>query len=365
VFDETNQEFRLRATYGMDDTIIAAIRDRRIRIGETAIGRAAEQRMPIQIPDVQSDPSPLVLDVIVRAGFRGLLVVPLLGAERIVGALVVRRKEPGEFPQSTVDLLQTFAAQSVLAIQNAGLFSEIEDKSRQLELASEHKSQFLASMSHELRTPLNAIIGLTEMMVTNAARFGTEKALEPLRRVNAAGTHLLSLINEILDLSKIEAGKLDLNLEPVNLARLIDEVIGTAGQLAEKNQNRLIVEAQENLGALNADSMRLKQILLNLLTNACKFTKAGEVALRVRKVVDGRDWIELAVADSGIGMTAEQQAKLFQDFTQADSLTARRYGGTGLGLALSRKLARMMGGDVTVASEAGKGSVFTVRLPGG
>ena len=253
----------------------------------------------------------------------------------------------------------------MLAIQNARLFSEIEDKSRQLESASEHKSQFLASMSHELRTPLNAIIGLTEMMVTNAPRFGTEKALEPLRRVNAAGTHLLSLINEILDLSKIEAGKLDLNLEPVNLSRLIDEVIGTAGQLAERNKNRLVVEVQEKLGALTVDPMRLRQILLNLLSNACKFTKEGEIALRVRKVTDRRDWVELAVADSGIGMTAEQQAKLFQDFTQADSLTARRYGGTGLGLAISRKLARMMGGDVTVTSEPGKGSVFTVRLPGG
>jgi len=218
--------------------------------------------------------------------------------------------------------------------------------------------------AHPKQCAASAIIGLTEMMVTNAARFGTEKALEPLRRVNAAGTHLLSLINEVLDLSKIEAGKLELNPEPINLARLIDEVVGTAGQLAEKNQNRLVVEAQENLGTLTADSMRLKQILLNLLSNACKFTKEGEVALRVRKVADGRDWVELAVADSGIGMTAEQQAKLFQDFTQADSLTARRYGGTGLGLALSRKLARMMGGDVTVASEPGKGSVFTLRLPG-
>jgi signal transduction histidine kinase len=220
-------------------------------------------------------------------------------------------------------------------------------------------------MSHELRTPLNAIIGLTEMMVTSAARFGTEKALEPLHRVNAAGKHLLDLINEVLDLSKIEAGKLELNVEAVDLARLIDEVIGTAGQLADKNQNRLIVEAQENVGALAADSLRLKQILLNLLSNACKFTKEGEVALRVRKVADGRDWVELAVADTGIGLTAEQQAKLFQEFTQADSLTARRYGGTGLGLALSRKLARMMGGDVTVTSEPGKGSVFTVRLPRG
>jgi signal transduction histidine kinase len=365
VFDDATQEFRLRATYGMDDKIIAEIRDRHIRIGETAIGVAAERRLPVQIPDIQNDPSSLVLDVIVRAGFRAWLTVPLLGTDRVVGALVVRRKAPGEFPKHTVELLQTFAAQSVLAIQNANLFTEVEDKSSQLELASERKSQFLASMSHELRTPLNAIIGLTEMMVTNAARFGTEKALEPLRRVNAAGTHLLSLINEVLDLSKIEAGKLELNPEPVNLARLIDEVIGTAGQLAEKNQNRLFVDVQENLGPLTADSMRLKQILLNLLSNACKFTKEGEVALRVRKVADGRDWLELAVADSGIGMTAEQLAKLFQDFTQADSLTARRYGGTGLGLAITRKLARMMGGDVTVASKPGKGSVFTVRLPGG
>ena len=358
VFDETSQDFQLRATYGMDDTIIAAIKDRRIRIGETAIGRAAEGRIPIQITDIQGDPSSLVLDVIVRAGFRAFLVVPLLGVDRIVGALVVRRRQPGEFSKSTVDLLQTFAAQSVLAIQNARLFSEIEEKSWQLAEASEHKSQFLASMSHELRTPLNAIIGLTDMIVTNAPKFGAEKVQEPLRRVHGAGTHLLGLINEVLDLSKIEAGKLELASEPVNLARLIDEVIGTAGQLAEKNKNRLVVDSADDLGPLTADPMRLKQILLNLLSNACKFTKDGEVALRVRNVVDGRDWIELAVADSGIGLTAEQQAKLFQEFTQADSLTARRYGGTGLGLALSRKLARMMGGDVTVASEPGKGSVF-------
>ena len=242
---------------------------------------------------------------------------------------------------------------------------EIESRRVAAEQARAHLSHFVANMSHELRTPLNAIIGLTEMMVTNATRLGTEKALEPLRRVNAAGTHLLSLITEILDLSKIEAGKLELNPEPINLARLIDEVVGTAGQLAEKNKNRLIVEAQENVGAVKADPMRLKQILLILLSNACKFTKQGEVALRVRTAADGRDWVDFDVTDTGIGLTAEQQVKLFQDFTQADSLTSRHYGGTGLGLALSRKLARMMGGDVTVTSEPGKGSIFTVRLPGG
>jgi adenylate cyclase len=167
----------------------------------------------------------------------------------------------------------------------------------------------------------------------------------------------------VLDLSKIEAGKLELNPTVVNLPPLIDEVVGTARQLAEQNKNRLVVEAPEKLGTVTVDPMRLRQILLNLLSNACKFTKQGEVALRVRKIADGRDWIEFAVADTGIGMTAEQQAKLFEEFAQAESSTAQRYGGTGLGLAITRKLARMMGGDVTVQSESGKGSVFTVRLP--
>jgi GAF domain-containing protein len=204
-FDESSQEFRLRATHGMDEAMVAAIRDRRIGIGETAIGKAAAQRAPIQIADALKETS-LVLDVVVQAGFRALLIVPLLRPDRIVGALVVRRKPPGEFSKHTVDLLGTFAEQSVLAIQNARLFGEIEEKSRQLAEASQHKSQFLANMSHELRTPLNAIIGLTDMMVGNAARFGTEKALEPLRRVLNGGRHLLALINDILDLSKIEAG---------------------------------------------------------------------------------------------------------------------------------------------------------------
>jgi adenylate cyclase len=253
----------------------------------------------------------------------------------------------------------------VLAIQNARLFHEIEDKSRQLQLASENKSQFVSSMSHELRTPLNAIIGLTEMMVKNAARFGTEKAQEPLQRVNRAGIHLLGLINQVLDLSKIEAGKLELNPQTVQLAPLIKDVIDTAAQLAEQNKNRLVVDAQENLGALTVDPMRLRQILLNLLSNACKFTKAGEVKLAARKVSNGSSFVEFAVSDTGIGMTAEQQAKLFEEFSQADATTAQRFGGTGLGLAISRKLARMMGGDVTVTSEPGKGSIFTMRLPGG
>src|SRR3979490_2843313 len=306
---------------------------------------------------------PFVVTAVALGGYRTVLSVPMLKDNELIGVISIYRQEVCPFTDKQIELVTSFARQAVIAIENGRLLNEIQNKSRQLEMASEHKSQFVANMSHELRTPLNAILGLTEMMVTNAARFGTEKAQEPLRRVNAAGTHLLSLINEVLDLSKIEAGTRELKPEPVDLTRLIDAVSGTAGQLAEKNKNPLVVEAAEDVGTLTADSLRLKQILLNLLSNACKFTKDGEVALRVRKVVDGHAWIELAVADTGIGLTAEQRAKLFQDFTQADSLTARRYGGTGLGLALSRKLARMMGGDVTVTSEPGRGSEFTVRLP--
>jgi signal transduction histidine kinase len=366
IFRREGGNYVWSASYGFSGEYLEYMKNRQLTPERgTATGRAALEGKIVHIPDVFEDSEYTWWESQKVGNFRAVLAVPLIREGHPIGVLGLTRSSPKPFTDKQIELVTTFADQAVIAIENVRLFDEIQDKSKQLAEASERKSQFLASMSHELRTPLNAIIGLTEMMVTNAARFGTEKALEPLCRVNAAGTHLLSLINEVLDLSKIEAGKLELNPEPVDLARLIDEVIGTAGQLAEKNQNRLVVEAQENLGALTADAMRLKQILLNLLSNACKFTKDGEVALRVRKVADGRDWVELAVADTGIGLTAEQRAKLFQEFTQADSLTARRYGGTGLGLALSRKLARMMGGDVIVASEPGKGSVFTVRLPGG
>jgi len=362
VFDEVQQLFRLRATYGLSEELIAAIEDQHIGASD-AIRQATQDRQPQEIADMREEPPSPLREIAMRAGYRARLIVPLVSADKVVGALVIRRKQPGNFPKGTIHLLQTFAAQSVLAIQNARLFREIEDKSRQLQLASEHKSQFVSSMSHELRTPLNAIIGLTDMLVTNAACFGTEKAQEPLQRVNRAGTHLLGLINQVLDLSKIEAGKLELNPQTVQLAPLIKDVIDTAGQLAEQNKNRLVVDAQGNLGAMTVDPMRLRQILLNLLSNACKFTKAGEVKLAARRG-NGSSFIEFAVSDTGIGMTADQQAKLFEEFSQADATTAQRFGGTGLGLALSRKLARMMGGDVTVTSEPGKGSVFTVRLPG-
>jgi GAF domain-containing protein len=291
---------------------------------ESGSGAAIVSRAVVHYPDIEggSDVPDYARRGSMIVGNKSVIFAPMLWEGRAIGAIFVGRQFVGPFSEKEIALLKTFADQAVIAIQNLRLFREIQDKSRQLQLASEHKSQFVASMSHELRTPLNAIIGLTEMMVKNAARFGTEKAQEPLQRVNRAGTHLLGLINQVLDLSKIEAGKLELNPQTLQVAPLIEEVIGTARQLAEQNKNRLLVEAQENLGTLTVDPMRLRQILLNLLSNAFKFTKEGEVTLRARRVANGRDWIELAVADTGIGMTAEQQAKLFEEFSHPRSVSA-------------------------------------------
>jgi signal transduction histidine kinase/CheY-like chemotaxis protein len=347
----------------MTESLIESLKEQHAVINE-ALAHAIERREPIQTADLHEAPPSVGRDIMLPAGYPARLIVPLLAADRILGALVVRRKAPGQFPKNTIELLQTFATQSVLAIQNARLFSEIDEKSRQVEIANQHKSQFLANMSHELRTPLNAIIGLTDMMVNNAARFGTDKALEPLRRVHRAGTHLLGLINQILDLSKIEAGKLELHLESVSILPLIEEVVGTARPLAEQNKNVLTIECPRDLPPIETDAMRLRQIILNLLGNACKFTKSGNVKLQVAMALhQGQQFLEIAVIDTGIGVTAEQMSRLFEEFSQADASTERQYGGTGLGLSITRRLCQMMGGDVTVASVPGKGSTFTVRLP--
>ena len=242
------------------------------------------------------------------------------------------------------------------------MFDEIQDKSRQLAEASQHKSQFLANMSHELRTPLNAIIGVSEMLREDAEAL--KQDLEPLDRVLGAGRHLLALINDILDLSKIEAGRMDLHLESFALAPLIDGVIKTVEPLAAKNGNQVAVHCDAEIGTMHADEMRLRQALLNLMSNANKFTERGTITIDAgQQQENGRDWITLAVTDTGIGMTAEQMGKLFQEFSQASSTTASKYGGTGLGLVISRRFCQMMGGDIMVASEPGHGSTFTIRLP--
>jgi signal transduction histidine kinase len=361
VFDDAGQEFQLHATFGLDDAVVAKIKDRHIHIGESAIGQAAKEGRPIQIPDVQKDPSSLVLDVIVRAGFRALLIVPLLATERIVGALVVRRKQPGEFSNSTVDLLQTFAAQSVLAIQNARLFVAVEEKSQQLEIASKHKSQFLANMSHELRTPLNAIIGFSEIMESGMfGPLGAEKYHEYCSDIRGSGQFLLEVINDILDMSKIEAGRIRLDFEDLRLDTLLNEAMRVVAARAQDKQLELSARISPGL-RLRADRRALKQIVLNLLSNAVKFTPAGG-----RITVRGRTTdrcITLAIADSGIGIAKDALTKLGRPFEQVESQLTKSHQGSGLGLAISKSLVELHGGRMRIRSTLGKGTLVVVRLP--
>lgn len=363
-FEEATGIFEPRANYGASDAMIAALRDSKIRVGDTSVGQCAEQRVPIQLTDVASGAGYRLRELLLREGIRSVLAVPLLREDGVIGALVIRRSEAGEFPQQVVALLQTLAAQSVLAIHNARLFREIREKGMQLEAASQHKSQFLANMSHELRTPLNAIIGVSEMLLEDAHDLKREDEIEPLDRVLRAGRHLLELINDILDLSKIEAGKMELHLESFPLAPLIEDVAKTIQPLADKSGNALAVSCPPDIGTICADQTRVRQALLNLVSNANKFTERGKVTITVQRATGrGREWITMAVTDTGIGMTPEQMSRLFHEFVQADSSTTRRFGGTGLGLAISRRFCQMMGGDIGVESEAGRGSTFTIRLP--
>jgi GAF domain-containing protein/CheY-like chemotaxis protein len=365
-YDERAEAFVFRATHNLAREVASVAQRAPIRRGEGVAGRMAQTLEPVQVPDIATPGaySGPLRDVLLQTGARALLGIPLLREGHLIGGLTVTRRTPGAFSPDVVSLLTTFATQSAVAIQNARLFREIEDKSRQLELADRHKSEFLANMSHELRTPLNAIIGYSEMLQEDAADLGVEQFTDDLKKINAAGKHLLELINAVLDLSKIEAGKMELYLETFDVAGLVKDIGAVIQPLAARNGNHLELHCPAGIGAMHADLTKVRQALINLLGNACKFTERGTVALDVgRERIDERAWIVFRVRDTGIGMTPAQLARLFEAFAQADAATTRKYGGTGLGLALSRRLCRMMGGDVTVESEAGRGSTFTIRLP--
>ncbi len=361
-YDEAKQEFRLRVSLKLEDELIAVLRAAPTRLGEGAVGRAGVARQPIQIPDILEDTAYTgrLRDVAERAGYRALLAVPLLREDRLIGALVLRRRVPGPFPPETVTLLQTFATQSVLAIQNARLFREIADKSQQLEAASRHKSEFLANMSHELRTPLNAIIGFSEVLLERMFGEVNEKQTEYLHDILSSGQHLLSLINDILDLSKIEAGRMELAPAPFHLPLALGNAVTLVKERAGRHGIALTLEVDPRLGELVGDERKIKQVLLNLLSNAVKFTpEGGRISLTA--VLTGGS-VEISVSDTGIGIAPEDQDAIFEEFRQVGGDDARKREGTGLGLTLAKKFVEMHGGRIWVKSEVGKGSTFTFTL---
>jgi len=360
-YDEQSEEFILRATHGMEEELTKALRANPVRLGEGAVGGAAVARKPIAFPDIESDTyEPRLRSLLTQFGFRAILNVPLLREDRIFGGLSVCRKSPGEFPQQVVDLLQTFATQSVLAIQNARLFQEIEEKGRQLEIASKHKSQFLANMSHELRTPLNAIVGYTELILDSIYGEVPEKIRNVLKRLDKNGRHLLGLINDILDLSKIEAGPLTPSLSDYSMKEVAQAAVSAVEGLAIEKKLTLKVAVPADLPPAKGDAQRITQALLNLVGNAIKFTEAGEVRLEV-SAADGVFLV--SVADTGLGIAEADQQKIFEQFQQAEGSSTRVKGGTGLGLAIAKRIIELHGGRIWVESSLGQGSTFRFTLP--
>jgi signal transduction histidine kinase len=334
-----------------------------LRKGEGAMGRAAETREPTQVADIAAPGAyqSHIRDTLLGAGYRALLSVPLLREGEIIGSLSLNRHTPGEFPPEAVEVLKTFATQSALAIQNARLFREIADKSRQLEAASRHKSEFLANMSHELRTPLNAVIGFSEVLIQRMFGDLNAKQDEYLKDIYASGQHLLSLINDILDLSKIEAGRMELAPAPFHLPTALENAITLVRERAARHGITLEIHLDPRLGDLVGDERKVKQVLLNLLSNAIKFTpEGGRISLKA--ALTDRS-VEISVSDTGIGIAPEDQAAIFEEFRQVGSDEARKLEGTGLGLTLAKKFVELHGGRIWVDSELGSGSTFTFTLP--
>jgi GAF domain-containing protein len=361
-YDEAAEQFWLRAEHGLAAGLVAARRQVGIQKGEGALGRLAVTREPIQIIDIGDEGAyqSHLREVLLAAGVRSLLAVPLLSEDRLIGGLVVNRTQPGKFSPEVIELLQTFATQSALAIQNARLFREIADKSRQLEAASQHKSEFLANMSHELRTPLNAILGFSEVLGERMFGELNEKQDEYLKDIHASGQHLLSLINDILDLSKIEAGRMELELTDFDLPQAISDALTLVRERAARRGIALHQGVDERLGQVRGDERKVKQVLLNLLSNALKFTpEGGRIDVRA-SVSDGM--AEVSVTDTGVGIAPEDQEAVFEEFRQVGTAD-KKIEGTGLGLALSRKFIELHGGRIWVESQLGQGSTFTFTVP--
>jgi len=361
-YDETREEFCLHATDRLPDELVEALRATPIRKGEGALGRLAESGEPVQVRDITDERNyqSRVREILIRCGYRSVLAVPLLCEDHLLGALVVNRNSVADFAPEVIGLLRAFATQSALAIQNARLFREIEEKSRELEAASRHKSEFLANMSHELRTPLNAIIGFSEVLAERMFGEINDKQAEYLTDILESGRHLLSLINDILDLSKIEAGRMELEPNDFDLRSTIDNALTLVRERAQRRAITLRRMFDDRLGMIRADERKVKQVLLNLLSNALKFTPEGgqiDVQAAVRNGA-----AQISVTDTGVGIAPEDQLAVFEEFRQVGT-ASKKVEGTGLGLAISRKFIELHGGRIWVESQLGSGATFTFTLP--
>ncbi len=359
-YSRERREFRLYRAVGFDAALLAEARAVRIPLEQSTLGLAATRRAPVETTSLADMPANAMRDLLIGAGFHSSVVVPLVYGERILGGFTLQRRTEKPFPANVLSLLLTLANQSAMAIQNARLFREIQEQSRQLELASQHKSQFLANMSHELRTPLNAILGYTEMMADGLYGELGEKAKGVLERVQANGRHLLGLINDVLDLSKIEAGQLKLSIDNYSLPAVVQQVLSATESLARNKSLQLTATIAEAMPAGRGDERRLTQVLLNLVGNAIKFTDKGSVTIRA--LAEGGRF-EIAVVDTGPGIKPEDRARIFEEFQQVDDTNTRKKGGTGLGLAISRRIVEMHGGRIEVDSAVGQGSTFRVIIP--
>jgi two-component system, NtrC family, sensor kinase len=362
-YDEAAEEFIQRVATESGGALAEVRRTTRFRKGEGVLGRTAITLEPVQVPDITIPGAyeSRLRGNLIESGIRAILAVPMVREDRLIGCLAVTRNHPGEFPSETIELMRTFATQSALAIQNARLFREIEEKSHQLEVASQHKSEFLANMSHELRTPLNAIIGFSEVLSERMFGELNEKQDEYLKDIYASGTHLLSLINDILDLSKIEAGRMELELTDFDLPTALDNALTLVRERAGRRSIALHTSIDGRLGEVRADERKIRQVVLNLLSNAIKFTPEGG-SIEIRAVPkDGS--VEVSVSDTGVGIAPEDQEAVFEEFRQVGTAD-KKAEGTGLGLTLCRKFIELHGGRIGVKSQEGVGSTFTFTIPG-
>ena len=361
-FDEDAKEFQVRTVFGTSPEVLDALRRTHIGLDDTFLGKAAKLGRSLELADLRDAPLDPHLSVLAEGGWRSLVAVPMLREGRIVGAMVVRRHTPGHVSDEICDLLETFASQSALALINAQLYRRLEEQSAALEVASRHKSEFLASMSHELRTPLNAIIGFSEVLLERMFGELNERQDEYLRDIWGSGKHLLELLNDILDLSKIEAGQMVLNRSEFVVRESLEYCLSLVRERALKQRIVLSLEADPEVGLLDADRLRFRQVVLNLLSNAVKFTPDGG-RVDVRAAIQGQDLV-VTVADTGVGVPAEDRQRIFDSFQQG-TRPSKQAEGTGLGLTLSKRIVELHGGRIWVESEVGNGSTFGFALPAG